>query len=388
MKRLILIIVLLGWSVKGFAIIPDFFGARSLALGYGSLALSYDVNALFINPANLTVQVAPMSGYQFQYNHMEYLDFDELLSDVLSFDLKNFENLTFDQKTELMGGLDQVFNSKFGFYGSQGNVPGFVTKNFGFSASFIKTAIVHPVQNDILEKDISEITNDDIASLNMNFIGLNYRKFSLGYALQLTQTVHVGVGLHYLKGKIKEFRRSIVDDAFDQNNGTEDYLKTAWEDADEDFSKIIADFSAVMDVGRFFRVGLVLRNFGNPTIALPEGEIVIKKRIIAGIAFRPDPEWGIFLDVDIAKGDLLLNGNEMQPISIGIERSFFNNTFFLRVGMLNDLTEKKFLGNESNALFGFGLGFNMRNIMVDAALALDSGGALKSLAISGHYILN
>jgi len=377
----------LGWSVNGFSIIPDFFGARSLALGYGSTALSYDVNALFMNPANLTAQVVPMSGYQFQYNHMDYLDFDELLSETLSYDLKNFETMALEQKIDLMQGLSQVFDSKFGFFGSQGNVPGFVSKNFGFSASFIKTAIVHPIQSDIFDKDISQITNDDISSLDMNFIGLNYRKFTFGYALRMTQTVSLGVSLHYLKGNIKEFRRSIVDSTFQANYDSSDYLAIAWDEADQGFSKIIADISAVMDVGRFFRVGVVMRNFGSPTIALDEGELTINKRIIAGIAFRPDPEWGIYLDVDIAKGDLLFNGNEIQPISIGIERSFFNNTFFLRMGMLNDLTEKKFLGSDSSALFGFGLGFNMRNIMVDAALALDSGGALKSLAISGHYIL-
>lgn len=377
----------MGWSVNGFSIIPDFFGARSMALGFGATALSYDVNALFLNSANLSAQVVPMSGYQFQYSHMDYLNFDELLSDSLSYDLQDFESLTMDQKTDALEGLSNVFNSKFGFFGSQGNVPGFVSKGYGFSASFIKTAVVNPIQSDIFDKDVSEITNSDISSLNMNFIGLNYRKFTFGYALQMTQTVSVGVSLHYLKGKAREFRRSIVDPTFQSSYDAKDYLEVAWDDADQSFSKIIADISAIMDIGRFFRVGVVLRNLGSPTIKLDDTELTINKRIIAGIAFRPDPEWSIYLDVDIAKGDMLLNGNEMQPISIGVERSFFNNVFFLRVGMLNDLTEKKFLGSESNALYGFGLGFNMSNIMVDAALALDSGGALKSLAISGHYIL-
>jgi hypothetical protein len=358
-----------------------------MALGYGGTALSYDVNALFLNSANLTAQVVPVSGYQFQYNYLEYLDFNELLSDTLSYDLANFESLALEQKTDLVNGLAQVFDSKFGFYGSQGNVPGFVSRNFGFSASFVKTAVVHPVQSDIFGKDINEITNADISSLNMNFIGLNYRKFTFAYAARMTQTVSVGVSLHYLKGNAREFRRSIVDSTFQSNNDSKDYLEVAWDEADQGFSKIIADISAVMDIGRFFRVGVVMRNFGSPTIKLDDAELTINKRIIAGIAFRPKPEWSIYLDVDIDKGDLLLNGNEMQPISIGVERSFFNNTFFLRMGMLNDLTEKKFLGSDSSALFGFGLGFNMSNIMVDAALGLDSGGALKSLAISGHYIL-
>jgi hypothetical protein len=105
------------------------------------------------------------------------------------------------------------------------------------------------------------------------------------------------------------------------------------------------------------------------------------------LAFRPNAQWGIYVDVDLKKSDLLYNGHEMQPISLGIEKGFFSNKFFVRLGMLNDLTEKKLLGKKSNALVGLGIGFNMGKFIVDAAIGLGPDGTVKSLAVSGFILI-
>jgi hypothetical protein len=91
--------------------------------------------------------------------------------------------------------------------------------------------------------------------------------------------------------------------------------------------------------------------------------------------------------MDLKKLDLLYNGQDMQPISFGIEKGFFKNKFFVRVGMLSDLAEKYFIGKKSNALYGLGVGFNMRKIIVDLAVGLDNDGTIKNLAVSGFIIV-
>jgi hypothetical protein len=90
--------------------------------------------------------------------------------------------------------------------------------------------------------------------------------------------------------------------------------------------------------------------------------------------------------MDVAKSNRLYNGEEIQPLSFGIEKGFFENRFFVRAGFLSDLTEKHFFGSKSNVLYGIGLGFNMKRIVVDFAVGMNSSGTVKNLAISGFLI--
>ena len=57
-------------------------------------------------------------------------------------------------------------------------------------------------------------------------------------------------------------------------------------------------------------------------------------------SFRPDSQLGVFLDIDVAQGDLFHNGQEVQPVSLGVEKGLFQNKFFLRAGFLGDLSSK------------------------------------------------
>jgi hypothetical protein len=89
----------------------------------------------------------------------------------------------------------------------------------------------------------------------------------------------------------------------------------------------------------------------------------------------------------VAKGDLYFNGKKSQPVSLGVEKGFFQNKLFLRAGFLNDLGEKYFLGRKANILYGLGFGFNLGNFLADFALGLDHMGHVKNLGISGFYLV-
>jgi hypothetical protein len=394
MKKILMVIVLFGAACYLFPVVPGYYGARALSLGYAGTALNYDVNAIFINPALLSSLPYSMTGYQYQNSYLDYKDFNDNLSEVLSYDLEHFESIDATEKRILFSKLQNLFHSKVGIYGFSSSVPGFVTRNYGISFSVVKTAFMNPVSDenstnngiDLFEKAPEEVSNEEIASLQMNFVGLRYKQISLSYALGVSKNLNFGVTLHYLYGKITEFNSSIVGDLFSTDWDARNYLEAAWNETDKKFSRFMADLSVVMDIGRYFKIALVTKNIGNPKIETPERKITLNRRIIAGLAFRPNMEWGVYLDMDIAKTDLLHNGSKMQPISFGVEKGFFNNRFFLRTGFLNDITEKQFFGSRSNVLYGLGLGFNMKKIVVDVALGLNGSGTVKSLAISGFIL--
>lgn len=395
--KILLFILLCGLALNGLAIVPGYYGARSLSLGYASTAFNYDINATFVNPALLSSIPYSLSGYQYQNSYLDYKTFAEDLNDVLAYNLENFEGIGENEKGAVISKLRDIFQAKAGMYGFRSNIPGYISRGYGFSISFVNTAIVNPIgpgsgdtAGDIFNKDIADITNEDIAALRMNFIGLNYKKMSLSYAMEVYRAVSVGIGLHYLNGKISDFSGSIAGDIFTAGAEPVDYLEYSWEEAKNNgskFSRLVLDLGINVTLGRYFNVGLVYKNTGGAKIKAPARDIVLPKRIIAGIAFKPNNQWGFFLDMDVRKTDLLYNGQEQQPISFGIEKGLFKNKFFIRAGMLNDLTEKHFFGKKSNTLYGLGLGFNMGKIVVDAAVGIDSDGTVKNLAVSGFFII-
>jgi hypothetical protein len=391
MRKILIFTVLFGFACQLFSIVPFYYGARSLSLGYSGSTFNYDVNIIFLNPSMLSALPYSLSGYQYQNSYLDYKGFTDTLNEVLEHDPAHFESMEAAEKSALFAKMQDLFSSKAGFYGFSSSVPGFVARNYGISVSLVKTAIVNPVNPaengvDLFSRDPETVTNDEIASLAMNFVGLDYKQVSFSYSMPFSQSLYAGVTLHYLNGKVTEFNAGLVGDVFSTGSDAKDYLETAWGMADEKFSKIVADLAVSMDIGKHFKVALMAKNIGSPKIETALREITMDRRIIAGLAFRPNMSWGIYVDMDIAKTDLLHNGSDMQPISIGVEKGFFQNRFFVRAGFLNDLTEKYFFGSKANALYGLGLGFNMKKFVVDVALGVDGSGNVKNLAISGFIL--
>lgn len=385
MKRCILFFfIIISLQAVLLAFVPTFYGARSLSLGYSSLAYNYDINAIFINPALLTY-ARGISGYQFQYSYADYKNFKSQLDEILEYDLNNFSSLNGSDRDALFSKLNDLFDSKHGFNGFRANIPGLVSKDYGFAVSFVNTAVINPIGSDVFNKPTEQVTDSDISNLKFNLIGLRYTQFSLSYGLNLSTTVSFGISLHYMYGKITEFNTSIVASIFDTDTSIKDYLEYAWDDAEETFYKLNVDLSVTADLGNYFKVGIVAKNVGNPTLVTAERDIIMERRIIAGIAFRPTVEWGVYLDIDINKTDLFYSGEDVQLISLGVEKGFFQNKLLLRAGFLSDLTEKYFLGSKSNSMYGVGFGFNMSKILIDFALGIDSGGAINNIAISGFF---
>jgi len=379
--------VLLFTTMALFSVVPIFYGARSLSLGYSSLAYNYDINAIFINPALLSNLRYSISGYQYQHSYFDYKNFIDELNEILDYDLKNYFSLDSEKKEILFAKLNDLFNSKYGLFGMKASIPGFVAKDYGFSVSFVDTAIINPQNSDIFSKQSDEISNSDIASLDMNFIGLSYTQFSLSYSLNVSTEINFGISFHYMVGKIAEFKTSIVDEVFTSDANVKHYLAYGWDNAETKFYKLNVDLSLIADVGKYFKIGIVVKNVGSPKLVTPQRDIVMERRIIAGLAFRPDLQWGIYLDIDVNKTDILFNGEKSQLFSMGIEKGFFKNKLMLRAGFLNDLTEKYIIGNRSNILYGLGFGFNMKKIIVDLAVGIDSNGNVNNLAVSGFFLL-
>ncbi len=387
MKKYGIVFFLLWICRPAFSFFPFFFGARSLSLGYASTAFNYDLNSIYLNPAILSLLNYSATGYQYQYGYRDYRNGAETLSGIFASDLRNFQSLPSQERISILAELNETFSAKAGMQGFRYSNPGFAGHGYGFSLLIVDAALMNPVHSDIFQKNADAVTNADIASLKMNFIGLQYKQYSFAVAFLLTRGVNAGMTIHYLKGHISEFTSSLLDPPFGKDVTPKEYLTYGWERAESELNRFNADLGLAADIGQYFKLGLEVRNALEPTINTSVRDVKLERRYIAGIAFRPSARWGVYLDADLRKTDLYLNGNDAQPISLGVEATLFKNKLFLRAGLLNDLSEKYFFGSRANILYGVGLGFNLSDILIDAAIGVDRSGHIQNLGLSAFYLI-
>ena len=379
--------MIFGLFLPAFSFFPYFYGARSLALGYSSLAFNYDLNAAYINPALLHSLTASMGGYQYGSSFLDFRDASGRLAGISIADLKGFQGLDAEKKAALLAELSEVFAEKAPISGFKMRNPGYAGKGYAFAIASVDAAVAYPLANDILSKPAGDITDADIASLRMRFIGFHYTDYSLSVALPVSQGIAIGATVHYLKGENAEFSASITGEPFGTGTDAGDLLEYAWSGTEKGFSKINFDLGASAQFGQYFKAGLVVKNLANPLVATELSELRLGRRLVAGLAFRPDDQFGIYLDIDVARDDLYYTGEDAQPVSLGVEKGLFKNKLLLRAGLLSDLAAKYFVGRKSNAVYGLGFGFNLGNFLVDLALGFDPQGRAKNLGISGFYMI-
>ena len=328
-----------------------------------------------------------LTGYQYQYSYLDYRNVSESLSDVFASDLKSFQSLPAQERSQALARLNEIFSARAGMQGFRFKNPGFVGHGYGVSLLSVDAAFINPVPSDIFQKGADGVTNADIASLKMNFVGLRYSQYSVAFAFSLSRGVNAGLTIHYLKGRITEFSIPLLDSPFGKDAATKELLEYGWERAETEWNRFNVDLGLSADIGQYFKLGLAVRNALEPTINTSVRDVKLERRLIAGIAFRPSARWGIYLDADLKKADLYLNGNQAEPVSLGVEATLFQGKLALRAGILSDLSEEHFIGSQANVLFGLGMGFNLSNFLIDVGIGLDRSGRVRNLGISGFYLI-
>jgi len=387
MKRMLLLAVFLALALPLFSFFPFFYGARSLALGYASLAYNYDFNSLQLNPSLLASLTMSLGGYQYGSSSLDFRDISRNLAVARAYDLEHFQDLDASSREAALRALKEAFAADTVISGFRMRGPGYVGKGYAIAIATVDAAVVRPLASAALDQPASLVSDADIASLRVRFTGLHYTDYSLAIGFPLSQGMFVGATFHYLKGKSSVFDAGLGAEPFTPSAGADDFLEAAWSGAEDGFSRFNLDLGAGIDIGQHLKAGLTLKNATDPIIDTAGGELRLARRLVAGLAFRPDPELAFFLDIDLAKGELFHGGEEAQLFSLGVEKGMFRNKLFLRAGLWSDLAAKYFVGREANALYGIGCGFNLGKFLVDLALALDSRGRVKNLGVSGFYAL-
>lgn len=382
--RYVIVITLLVTLVSPLSAVIDFFSPRALALGMGGLSFSYDFTALYGNPALLSNFQFSVTGLTYQNRYSDLLKMEEHLDGLLQSWRQKGSGLPLG--SEGQEHLNALSESGSGLYGFDAKIPGFLIKNFGVGVARTESAFMAPVLVD------GSIIAADRGEPLFHAVALKYTQYSLAYAMPVSQNVFFGLGAHFMTGKIGVNDYSINDSFFEIGLDTHDYVNRAVDSCQEKFTKIVCHIGLIWKVAQTFDVSLTVENIGDPSLLEDEDKginIELKHRYRASFSFRPVLDWGFYVDADINKTPIYPGFEQKrQPVSLGIEKGFFQNSAFLRAGFNTDISRKYILGKNSYMTLSFGVGIRVNAFLVDAGLILNGNGTVNGLAIAGYYVVN
>lgn len=373
------------WPADG--IFPFFFGARSLSMGTGGMASASGINPVFINPALIGDFSGSISGYQYQNSYRDRNDFDDQLSGLLDTDLWNFNSLPDSSREDILTRIRQLNRTGTGYMGFSGHFPGLILGNYGIGGAIYTSGVINPVPSNRYDQPVSDVSQADINSLAFTFHGFSFTNYSLSYSVDVTYDLRIGANFNYINGKYIRRDFFINDAIFSSQKTRIDYLQEAWTEPTEILRTLNIDLGVSLSMGKYFRAAAVLKNLNQPRLLDEDEDSVLDRIVVAGIAFTPDNTWTISADLQLMKSRIFMSQEEIQPLSVGVEKGLFKNMMFLRLGFLGDIDDDHLVGENSNMLIGLGGGFRLGNFAVDVSAALDNRGTIGGLGVSGFALI-
>ena len=290
-----------------------------------------------------------MGGYQYQSSYLDYRDVGGRLAGIGSYDLEHFQGLDAAPGSgAARRSCNEVFSAQTPHQRLSDARPRLRRQGLcrrrghrGRGASSSPLANAGPGQ-----AAPGRSAMPTSLPCSMRFIGFHYTDYSLAVAFPVSQGLVAGRHRALPEGQERRVQRRAHLRAVPQPTPPPRIsCKSAWSGAENGFSKLNLDLGASAEFGQFFKAGLVVRNVANPVIATAVGRAAPGPAPGRRTGLPPRrPDWGSTWTSTWPSGDLYLNGQEAQPVSLGVEKGLFQNKLFLRAGFLSDLAAKYFLG--------------------------------------------
>lgn len=355
-----------------------------MALGMGGLGFTYDFTALYNNPALLGPFTFSVTGIGYQNRYGDSMDMEDNLRNFLDIYRSKGPNDSYSEAE--LDNLKNVANERAAIHGFNAKIPAMIIKNFAIGVSRVESAFLVP------DFSAEEVVSDGVDSLALKSIGMKYTQYSFAYGMSLGKDLFFGVTTHFMTGKVNAKRHSFSDPLFSNGPESRDYVEFLVDACEYGFSKLYFTLGFSYKIGETLDLALATENVGSPAIKISDADddrIELSQRYRAALAFRPAVDWGFYIDADLKKSPVFpgLDYNR-QPLSFGIEKGFFQNTTFLRLGLNTDISNKYIIGEKSSLVLSMGIGIRVASFLVDGGLILNKNGSINGLAIAGYYVVN
>ena len=363
-------------------------GAWSLALGGGGRAVVGGLDALWLNPARLSDQEYGAAGYLYMHGNADWGDPSEVLENVLRLGPSRWDELDVAARAGLSEGLRTLAERGYWFCGHTVHAPVYLARGYGLAYAREEWAVWEPLV-ETWEGIDGEWSPESLEQARVRASAFRVNRLTFAYAVNVSAESSIGFNLHYLNGKMDQRTYSLTDtDVFMASRSPAFYNDLAGADLTAHISKVVGDMAMTYKLGPLFRAAFVWKNIGSPVLKGDEGQVIkLDRRMILSLAAASEKNWLVAVDVDVRRSERLGGGGEIQPLSVGIEKSMMQGQFRLRAGISTDLAQDHVLGDRSPVTFHMGMGAMVGGLVLDGALVVDPKGRIEGLSVGGQWVL-
>ena len=321
-------------------------GAWSLALGGGGRAVVTGLDALWLNPARLSDQEFGAAGYLFMHGNADWGDSAEVLERVLRLGPSRWEELDAAARSGLSEGLRTLADRGYWFSGHTVHAPVYLARGYGLAYAREEWTVWEPLV-ETWEGTDAGWSQERLDQARVRASAFRINRLTFAYAVNVSAESSIGFNLHYLNGKMDQRTHALTDSSiFQPSRSIRAYNDLAGADLNARISKVVDDLAMTYKLGPLFRAAFVWKNIGSPVLKGDEGQVIkLDRRMILSLAAASEKNWLVSVDVDVRRSERLGGGGEIQPLSVGVEKSMMQGQFSLRAGISTDLAQDHVLGN-------------------------------------------
>ena len=346
-------------------------GSRALGLGGAYVAAADDSTAVYWNPAGVSYYLRNDITFSTGVRLADEGEFVDQVNELLSLDVFKWDPLQQWEAYQRAINLLQSLAQEEVDLNGQGTLGLMVTGSaWGFSVLEMGTALITP-QIDLVNIDPDPASESFLLNnqSSLRFVGLRTREYilSLSYPF-LVENLFVGINLKYMKGETYFLHKNLFTELGGEVEARE-LVDEALVENRRAGSAFSIDFGALLELGSYGRLGIVGRNLRKPTFKLADGdELQLDSQWRAGLAIYPIPSLLIALDIDLKENHLGRETPRSRELAFGLEKSFLNQSLFLRGGGCVNLKREN-----KRLTYAAGFGFRVNKVFVDVAVLARPG---------------
>ena len=210
----------------------------------------------------------------------------------------------------------------------------------------------------------------------VSFAGLEAREVRLGYGTALfSNLLLVGGAVRYIQGRTYFIRRGIFDEDISDPLAV---ARRAFDENEEQSSKLAFDAGAMLNVLGVVRIGLVSTSINEPEFAVARrpldpglagapASLRLPRTMRAGVAVQPVGVLLVAVDYDLRETDTLAPGSRSRQLAAGVELKL--PLVAIRVGAFRDQAAV-----DPHWAYSAGVGLGLKMLSVNAAVVFSTEG--------------
>lgn len=342
-KRILVFLVLINLVSGIYGLEYDDFFPESMGLGGAYTSVMDSPASIFFNPASLYFyrgSVKPVyyvsigygkSGYE-NYNFLRYAD------EISGIVQKPYGQWDDSDISNLINSLQGASEEKPSANGGKGY--SFLVARDGFAVYFLEHGYSDIVFDIDLERlSYSDQENPDSILNNLTaleFHGLKLREYCISYSSALDDDLFIGTTLKFITAESYFDELGLFDMNELQGRDINHYVDSSFDFNRQTSNGYTFDLGIMMKLGPWGLLGFSAKNIKKIEIDGAFGKINIKPQYRVGFTFLLSQTSFITIDRDLTENDTLVSQDQSQKLSIGLQKSFFENAFVLRAGARRD----------------------------------------------------